>query len=598
MEDKKLWYPMFVVPVVISIVTIGVVVGYVNWSKNEASVQANRTSQDGGGTTANSSEFELAKDKQKQIWDSEHIAFEIEKRFGKRCLATIQQRSTPGFTELCRPGFSGSVPSLKQGVERSHADMAEVHFTQSNVDSIDATQIAQFLASELSEFETVTATKLRALNVERLENDNWTTRLLLSFAGMDSEGSGIEWTSTQTVEFSFAKDVDLETKPVLSSWRIESMTRRKSPRPFFVEATTSVGLDQTEIKDNWLLDKNQVRQYRFQFAVVDFDGDGWLDIAVAERDRSSLLRFSPTDGKFIDVAREMGIHVNHLPYGKPTKLAAWFDFDNDGFPDLLLGNRLYRNEKGLRFTDVTAQSGLRLKPQAMGAHVVDYDCDGLLDLYILYQASEESPPPKRKLSWVNDEYGERNRLWRNLGDGRFSDVTLKSQTGGGYRSTLAATWFFADDDRYPDLYIANDFSENVLLRNNGDGSFTDISKGSRAADFATTMGVAAGDTNNDGKSDLYVANMYSKMGRRIMRHVSKADYPADIFEQIQGSCAGNRLYLKNTDAEDYRDVGDEYGVQGVGWAYAPAMVDFDNDGWLDLYATTGFLSFRRDKADG
>ena len=120
---------------------------------------------------------------------------------------------------------------------------------------------------------------------------------------------------------------------------------------------------------------------------------------------------------------------------------------------------------------------------------------------------------------------------------------------------------------------------------------------SGTSDFATSMAVAAGDLNNDGRSELYVANMYSKMGRRIIAHVSEEDYPAGIFQQIQGSCAGNRLYSNRADGT-YHEFSDEAGVNAVGWAYAPAMVDLDSDGWLDLYATTGFISFDRHKPDG
>jgi hypothetical protein len=583
---------------VVAVTVIGIY-RFGSWNDDEAPIRKIRPNQNSNGGISDSSDFELPKDKQKQIWDAEHVAFEIEKRFGVRCLAALQKKRRRDFVELCRPGFSGSFPNLQQGAQRSQSDLTEVRaIAQTRGDSKDAAQVAEVFVSQLMAFEEVTAAKLRTLDVRRTGADDWTTRLLITFAGKNSQGSGVELTSIQTAEFSFSKDADLGTKPVVNSWHIQSLTRRTAPRRFFFEATKDVGLDQAAIVDNWLLDKEQVRQYRFQFAVADFNRDGWLDIAVAERNRSSLLQFFPKSGKFRDVAGEVGIHINHALLGKPTKLAAWFDFDNDGFPDLLLGNQLYHNEQGRTFRNVTWQSGLQFKPQAMGAHVVDFDCDGRLDLYLLYQASEESPPPKSKPRYVDEDYGERNRLWRNLGNGRFRDVTYESRTGGGYRHSLAATWFFYDDDRFPDLYIANDLAKNVLLRNNGNGSFSDISERSRAADFATTMGVAAGDTNNDGTSDLYVANMFSKMGRRIIHHVSIEDYPTGIFEQIEGSCAGSRLYLKNSGKRDYREVGEKYGVQGVGWAYAPAMADFDNDGWLDLYATTGFLSFRRDKPDG
>ena len=91
--------------------------------------------------------------------------------------------------------------------------------------------------------------------------------------------------------------------------------------------------------------------------------------------------------------------------------------------------------------------------------------------------------------------------------------------------------------------------------------------------------------------------MYSKMGRRIIAHVGASDYPAGIYEQILGSCAGNRLYSR-TPGAGFHELSDRLGVNAVGWAYAPVMADFDSDGLLDLYAATGFMSFDRGKPDG
>ena len=179
----------------------------------------------------------------------------------------------------------------------------------------------------------------------------------------------------------------------------------------------------------------------------------------------------------------------------------------------------------------------------------------------------------------------------------FSNITETSGADGGHRNSFAAACLFFDDDHLPDVYVANDFGTNVMLRNNGDGTFDDISKQTGLADYATSMGVAAGDINNDGQPELYVANMYSKMGRRIIDHVNADDYIPGIYEQIKGACAGNRLYCRQADGA-YKDLSDELGVNGIGWAFAPAMVDLNNDGLLDMYATTGFMSFDREKPDG
>ncbi|MEO1971953.1 MAG: VCBS repeat-containing protein, partial [Pirellulaceae bacterium] len=190
---------------------------------------------------------------------------------------------------------------------------------------------------------------------------------------------------------------------------------------------------------------------------------------------------------FMDVATKMGIGRR---IATRNKLAAWIDFDNDGYPDLLLGEALYHNEQGKHFTEVTQQSGLSFDFECMGAVTADYDGDGLLDLYVLYQRDHKTETLVKE-TWINEsQSGKANVLWRNVGGGRFVDVTVKANVGGGRRFSHAASWFFYDQDRWPDLYIANDFGRNVILRNKGDGSFVDVSAETGASDFATSMGVA------------------------------------------------------------------------------------------------------------
>jgi len=184
-----------------------------------------------------------------------------------------------------------------------------------------------------------------------------------------------------------------------------------------------------------------------------------------------------------------------------------------------------------------------------------------------------------------------------VGGGKFVDVTAPAGVGGGNRHTFAAAWLHANDDLLPDLYVANDFGTNQLFLNRGD-RFEDVTETSGVGDFATSMGVAAGDIDGDAAPEIYVANMYSKMGRRIIEHVCADDYPAGLFAQIEGSCAGNRMYHRSSGDGRYRDASVALGVNGVGWAYAPALVDLDGDGFLDIYAATGFLSFDRRKPDG
>ncbi|MEC9091318.1 MAG: VCBS repeat-containing protein, partial [Planctomycetota bacterium] len=140
----------------------------------------------------------------------------------------------------------------------------------------------------------------------------------------------------------------------------------------------------------------------------------------------------------------------------------------------------------------------------MGVLVADYDCDGRLDIYAMYQSPAVETDSSSPKQWVNETMtGAENQLWRNIGGGKFENTTRRSNAGGGKRHSHAASWFFYDDDHYPDLYIANDFGRNVLLRNKGDGTFEDLSSKSATAGYSTSMGVSTGDLNNDGLSEIY-----------------------------------------------------------------------------------------------
>ncbi len=543
----------------------------------------------------------LPLEKQKDIWDVEHLTFELETRFGKPFVKALQASDADDLETYLADDFEAVLRESAEPHLFVHGPVTELllRATDGTTREVERTEFISWLIEKASAIDQIERSRLRVLKLRSTEDDPqlWQAHLLISVYGNDAPSHTMIDSEHQVV-FRIQDDDHIEGQPILKSWQVLSYSRRRSQQPLMEEVTAEAGLARLPLPDNWELDHTTVQQYWSQMAVEDFDRDGYLDIAVGTYLGRPLLLRSDRGERFQDVAAQMGIRGWPLDNNRLLDLATWIDFDNDGFADLVMGDRLYHNVDGQRFEDVTAESGLSFSHNPMGGLVVDYDCDGLLDLYVLYQDPVELPPEDEPQPWVGDTMsGAENQLWKNVGGGRFRNVTATSGAGGGRRKSFAATWHFYDEDHFPDLYIANDFGNNVHLRNCGDGTFEDVSAETGMTDFATSMGVASGDFDNDGSAEFYVANMYSKMGRRIIDHLSEEDYPAGIYDQIRGSCAGNRLYRKGEDNR-FQDISVASRVNGVGWAYAPAIVDLDGDGWLDTYATTGFMSFRRDKPDG
>ena len=537
----------------------------------------------------------LSPEKQQEIWDAEHITFQLEKKFGKAFRAALADGNEVKVRSFFREDFTGAVIAEKEWHETIQEPLAAKKRTSdggTTEASLDAV-IAE-LMSELDAFKQVTRHNLRVLQIKNLSDDLWECRLLVVLVGVGKAAPHVISESEHITRFVIEDKDALATATSISGWTFDKQSRRSSSRALMEEVTKDSGLARLDIPDNWITRPRE--PHFFQMGVEDFDLDGDPDIAIATtRGKRFIMRND--DGKFVNATLEVKI-ARQYPANPKHSLSFWFDYDNDGYPDLLSGSELFHNEGGKEFSNVTRGSGLKPVPTCVGAAVADFDNDGYLDLYLLNHAPLK-PERNKKASWVSDnDSGVPNDLWRNKGDGTF-ELVSNANAGGGKRASHSAVWFHYNDDVYPDLYVANDFGKNVMLQNNGDGTFADISAKAETDGYSTSMGTAVGDINNDGESDLYVSNMYSKMGRRIIGMVSQDDYPADIYEQICGSCAGNRLYLrKSDDPTKYYEVGEDWHVNNVGWAWGPAMVDLDSDGWLDLYATTGYMSATRGLPDG
>lgn len=266
-------------------------------------------------------------------------------------------------------------------------------------------------------------------------------------------------------------------------------------------------------------------------AFLDYDADGWQDIllvngtAFTGGPRSTLaLYHNNRNGTFRDVTKQAGLDVSMYGLG-----VAVGDFDNDGFPDLFIScvgqSRLFRNTGKGTFIDATKQAGLLGREGfSTSALWVDYDRDGLLDLfvcnYVKWSPETDvfcSADGSRKSYCTPEAYrGATSWLYRNLGNGRFEDVTAKSGIFDTSSKSLGAIMFDYDNDGWPDLFAANDTQPNKLYRNQRNGTFQEIGVRAGVAfsddgKARAGMGVDAADLDNSGVPTLVVTNFQNEM---------------------------------------------------------------------------------------
>ncbi len=325
-------------------------------------------------------------------------------------------------------------------------------------------------------------------------------------------------------------------------------------------------------------------------SVVDYDRDGWQDIYVVnsgEGKQNALYR-NLGNGKFEDVASQVGLaDLNRTGTGVSMG-AVWGDYDNDGYEDVFVYKwgkpELFHNDGGKHFTRVTEAAGLPPWINANTAVWFDYDRDGKLDLFVggyypenvdLWHLKTTRMMPD---SFEYADNGGRKYLFHNLGGGHFEEVSAKL----GIRSRRWALAAVAADLRgtgYPDLFVANDYGVSELYLNQGGRHFQEAGKESGVG-YAPKSGMNAsvGDVFNQGRFSIYVSNI-SEEGVLVQ---------------------GNNLWVPEPGTPPgilrYRNLANAMGVEMGGWSFGAQFGDLNNDGFLDLYSTNGYVSLDRKRS--
>ena len=331
------------------------------------------------------------------------------------------------------------------------------------------------------------------------------------------------------------------------------------------------------------------------FAIGDIDGDGLDDIFVAQQGGmpNRLYRHLP-GGKVEEVSARA-----QLDLLENTRGALLLDFDNDGDQDIAFsinsnivvayndGTGIFGRRSVLRNTEPT---------DIYSMTAADADGDGDLDLYAARYIDGGLmggvPTP-----YHDADNGSPNIYWRNDGPGEWTDATESSGLNQNNRKfSLGAMWDDLDGDGDMDLYVANDFGRNNLYVNDGKGNFVDEGIARGADDIGAAMGVSVADANLDGNMDILITNMFSSAGRRIATQSDRfmEGNDVDVHKEYVRHARGNSL-LYGTESGDFEDVTEKTGVAVGGWAWGAKFVDFNNDGFDDIYSPNGFITSENSK---
>ena len=510
------------------------------------------------------------------------------------------------ITRSYSPDYAGTRLGLATRVLATEKDGVRVYRLQSDHAAADrAAAVAEWRAYR----ESFAAINETALHIDD-SVEQWGGSRLVATVRFEAIGtpSGEPRSGIDRARFRMAFDRTPDGLRIRSASLLAG-ERVIAARPQFVDVAPAAGVDFVNaFYPAFLDDSIRFKMIRYGpggISAADVDNDGFYDLFIPDGVESRLFR-NRADGTFEDVTAKSG-----LSGLDGVSVGVFADYDNDGHKDLFVSrtfkpNQLFHNNGDGTFTDVTAASGLGADCCTTVASWGDYDNDGDLDLYVGRYLDPRTKIPTTFYA----RNGEPNQLYRNEGAGRFTNVTEQAGVGE-VGLCLGSVFGDIDDDGYADLYVVNDFGRKTLYRNNRNGTFTDVTVRSGTLDYGAGMSASMGDYDNDGRLDLYVANIRSEhawfadpptvwryMLNTWRQGVWRTDMPLYLqilrqsglgFPKVFRQMASGNALLRNRGDGTFDDVTWASGANPHGWFWGSGFADFDNDGWQDIYSANGWV---------
>lgn len=440
---------------------------------------------------------------------------------------------------------------------------------------------------------------VKIFGVERMEGNRFATK---AYVQTHAQQGDQQWQLNHVWNVIW-EDRGEDQELAVAGIESQSYEEFRSPKAILADKTESVfgGFDFFEDEfllgaGDWYRRKDRLTGNSYMgwqgIAVGDVDGNGLEDLYVCQPGGlPNRLFLRQEDGSVTETAREA-----QVAFLDNTRGALLLDLDNDGDQDLVVsvGPNLvvgYNDGKG-RFPNLLPLTR-RDSAFVHGITAADVDRDGDLDLYACaYNMNGDAgalggglPVP-----YHDADNGGRNALFRNDGVGKFVDVTVEwGLDENNTKFSLAAVFEDYDEDGDLDLYVTNDFGRNNYYRND-DGRFSDVVNEVGLGELAASMGATVADYDKDGDMDIYLSNMFSSAGLRIVTQADQwrpdeREEAADFISHARGN-----FMLENQGDGTFVDTTHLAGVELGRWTWGARFVDFDNDGFDDLYVPNGFVT--------